>query len=370
MRVIFGLPGMVLATIFVTLPFVVREVEPVLHEIGDEQEQAAATLGASRWQTFWRITLPAIRWGLTYGVVLTVARSLGEFGAVIMVSSGFPGVSQTLTLLVHSRYIDDHNTYGAYCRGDPADGHRPGDAAADDPARPQEEHPMITVTDARKNYGDFAALDDVTLDIPVRLAHRAARPQRLGQVDAAAVDRRARGPGLRHRQPSAGIDVTREPPQKRDIGFVFQHYAAFKHMTVRDNVAFGLKIRKRPKAEIASARSTSCSRSSGSTASSTATRRSCPAVSASGWRWPARSPSTRRCCCSTSRSARSTPRCAPTCGTWLRRLHDEVHVTTVLVTHDQEEALDVADRIAVLNKGRIEQVGDPVRSTSDPPTTS
>lgn len=114
LKVIFGLPGMVIATLFVTLPFVVREVEPVLHEIGTEQEQAAATLGASPWQTFWRITLPAIRWGLTYGVVLTVARSLGEFGAVIMVSSGFPGVSQTLTLLVHSRYIDDHNTYGAY----------------------------------------------------------------------------------------------------------------------------------------------------------------------------------------------------------------------------------------------------------------
>jgi sulfate transport system permease protein len=113
-KVIFGLPGMVIATLFVTLPFVVREVEPVLHEIGIEQEQAAATLGASSWQTFWRITLPAIRWGLTYGVVLTIARALGEFGAVIMVSSGFPGVSQTLTLLVHSRYIDDHNTYGAY----------------------------------------------------------------------------------------------------------------------------------------------------------------------------------------------------------------------------------------------------------------
>lgn len=112
--VIFGLPGMVIATIFVTMPFVVREVEPVLHEIGTEQEQAAATLGATSWQTFWRITLPAIRWGLTYGVVLTVARALGEFGAVIMVSSGFPGISQTLTLLVHARYIDDHNTYGAY----------------------------------------------------------------------------------------------------------------------------------------------------------------------------------------------------------------------------------------------------------------
>ncbi|WP_425307267.1 sulfate ABC transporter permease subunit CysW [Ammonicoccus fulvus] len=113
-KVIFALPGMVLATIFVTLPFVVREVEPVLREIGTDQEQAAATLGANGWQTFWRITLPAIRWGLTYGVILTIARSLGEFGAVIMVSSGFPGVSQTLTLLVHGRYIDDHNTYGAY----------------------------------------------------------------------------------------------------------------------------------------------------------------------------------------------------------------------------------------------------------------
>src|SRR6478752_7379741 len=113
-NVVFGLPGMILATIFVTLPFEVREVEPVLHEIGLDQEQAASTLGANPWQTFWRITLPAIRWGLTYGVVLTVARALGEFGAVIMVSSGFAGVSQTLTLLVHSRYIDDHNTYGAY----------------------------------------------------------------------------------------------------------------------------------------------------------------------------------------------------------------------------------------------------------------
>ena len=113
-RVIFGLPGMVLATLFVTLPFIVREVEPVLHEIGEQQEEAASTLGANGWQTFWRITLPAIRWGLSYGIVLTVARSLGEFGAVIMVSSGFPGISQTLTLLVHSRYIDDYNEFGAY----------------------------------------------------------------------------------------------------------------------------------------------------------------------------------------------------------------------------------------------------------------
>lgn len=114
-RIIFGFPpGLVLATLFVTLPFVAREVEPVLREIGTEQEEAAATLGANSWQVFWRITLPAIRWGLTYGIVLTVARALGEYGAVTMVSSNYPGVSQTLTLLVHSRYTDDYNEFGAY----------------------------------------------------------------------------------------------------------------------------------------------------------------------------------------------------------------------------------------------------------------
>ncbi|CAJ1494514.1 sulfate ABC transporter permease subunit [[Mycobacterium] kokjensenii] len=112
-RIIFGLPGMVLASIFVTLPFVVREVQPVLLEVGIEQEQAAATLGSNAWQTLWRVTLPSIRWALTYGVVLTTARTLGEFGAVIMVSSNLPGQSQTLTLLVNDRYQRGAE-YGAY----------------------------------------------------------------------------------------------------------------------------------------------------------------------------------------------------------------------------------------------------------------
>jgi len=112
-KIIFGLPGIVLASIFVTVPFVVREVEPVLHELGTDQEEAAATLGSGWWQTFWRITLPSIRWGLTYGIVLTVARTLGEYGAVIMVSSNLPGKSQTLTLLVSDRY-NRGAEYGAY----------------------------------------------------------------------------------------------------------------------------------------------------------------------------------------------------------------------------------------------------------------
>ncbi len=103
-EVVFSLPGIVLATVFVCLPFVVREVAPVLREIGDEQEQAAATLGASRWQTFWRITLPAIRWGVAYGVVLSTARAIGEFGAVSIVSGKVAGETETLTLLVEKRF--------------------------------------------------------------------------------------------------------------------------------------------------------------------------------------------------------------------------------------------------------------------------
>jgi sulfate/thiosulfate transport system permease protein len=103
-QVIYALPGMVLATVFVSLPFVVREVVPVLREIGDEQEQAAATLGASSWQTFWKITLPAIRWGVAYGVVLTTARALGEFGAVSVVSGRIAGRTETMTLHVEERF--------------------------------------------------------------------------------------------------------------------------------------------------------------------------------------------------------------------------------------------------------------------------
>jgi sulfate transport system permease protein len=112
-QVLFSFPGIVLATIFVTLPFVVREVAPVLREVGDEQEQAAATLGASGFQTFRLITLPAIRWGLVYGVVLSVARAIGEFGAVSVVSGKIAGQTETLTLLVEDRF-SNFNLAGAY----------------------------------------------------------------------------------------------------------------------------------------------------------------------------------------------------------------------------------------------------------------
>ena len=112
-QIVFALPAMVLATIFVSLPFVVREVVPVLREIGTEQEEAAWTLGASPLATFRRITLPAIRWGVTYGVVLTTARCLGEFGAVSVVSGNLIGKTQTLTLHVNNRF-QAFDLVGAY----------------------------------------------------------------------------------------------------------------------------------------------------------------------------------------------------------------------------------------------------------------
>jgi sulfate transport system permease protein len=104
---------MVLATIFFSLPFVVREVMPVLQEIGTDQEEAAETLGASPWQTFWKVTLPAIRWGVTYGVVLATARALGEFGAVSVVAGHVSGKTETLPLFVRKEF-DSFNLAGAY----------------------------------------------------------------------------------------------------------------------------------------------------------------------------------------------------------------------------------------------------------------
>lgn len=112
-QIIFSIPGMVMATAFVSLPFVARETIPVLHELGTDAEQAAATLGASAWQTFRKVTLPAIRWGVVYGVVLTTARALGEFGAVSIVSGRLEGQTQTLPLYVQDRF-ENFDTTGAY----------------------------------------------------------------------------------------------------------------------------------------------------------------------------------------------------------------------------------------------------------------
>jgi sulfate transport system ATP-binding protein len=217
---------------------------------------------------------------------------------------------------------------------------------------------MITVTGARKNYGSFTALDDVTLDIPAGTLTALLGPSGSGKSTLLRSIA-----GLEHLDGGTivigGRDVTGVAPQKRGIGFVFQHYAAFKHMTVRDNVAFGLTIRKRPKAEVARKVDDLLE-----------------IVGLDGFqhRYPAQLSGGQRQRMALARALAVDPevllldepfgaldaKVRADLRQWLRRLHDEVHVTTVLVTHDQEEALDVADRIAVLNHGRIEQVGDPV----------
>jgi sulfate/thiosulfate transport system permease protein len=112
-KVVFAVPGMLLATIFISLPFVIREVMPVLAQVSEDQENAAYTMGASPWQTFWHVTLPSIRWGLLYGISLTFARAVGEIGAVLVVSGGVSRLTETSTLFIF-RSLDDRNYVGAY----------------------------------------------------------------------------------------------------------------------------------------------------------------------------------------------------------------------------------------------------------------
>jgi sulfate/thiosulfate transport system ATP-binding protein len=215
----------------------------------------------------------------------------------------------------------------------------------------------IIVRGANKHYGDFAALDNVDFEVPSGSLTALLGPSGSGK---STLLRAIAGLDL----PDTGTvtingrDVTHIPPQRRGIGFVFQHYAAFKHLTLRDNVAFGLKIRKRPKAEIKEK-----------------VDNLLEVVGLSGFqtRYPSQLSGGQRQRMALARALAVDPevllldepfgaldaKVREDLRAWLRRLHDEVHVTTVLVTHDQAEALDVADRIAVLNKGRIEQVGSP-----------
>jgi sulfate transport system permease protein len=112
-QIAFAMPGIVMATLFVTLPFMIRELIPVLEAFDTRQEQAAATLGANSWQTFWRVTFPALRWGMIYGITLTFARALGEFGAVLVIGGGVQGQTETATLFIY-RALDERQYIGAY----------------------------------------------------------------------------------------------------------------------------------------------------------------------------------------------------------------------------------------------------------------
>jgi sulfate transport system ATP-binding protein len=215
----------------------------------------------------------------------------------------------------------------------------------------------IEIRNVTKRFGSFLALDDVSLEIPEGSLTAVLGPSGSGKSTllriAAGLERPDSGEVR-----LAGEDATGLAPQRRNVGFVFQHYAAFKHMTVRDNVAFALSIRKRPKPEIRAR-----------------VDELLELVQLQGFadRYPSRLSGGQRQRMALARALAAKPRVLlldepfgaldarvrAELRDWLRRLHEKVHVTTVFVTHDQEEAMEVADRVAVLDHGRLEQVGAP-----------
>jgi sulfate/thiosulfate transport system ATP-binding protein len=215
----------------------------------------------------------------------------------------------------------------------------------------------IIVGNATRRFGDFTALDDVSVEIPSGSLTALLGPSGSGKSTLLRVIAGLERPDTGSVEID-GRDATDLPPQRRGVGFVFQHYAAFKHMTVRENVAFGLKVARRPKTEIRAR-----------------VDELLELVQLPGLadRYPAQLSGGQRQRMALARSLATQPsvllldepfgaldaRVRQELRAWLRHLHDEVHVTTVFVTHDQEEAMEVADRIVVMNSGRIEQVGGP-----------
>src|SRR6478609_5552698 len=215
----------------------------------------------------------------------------------------------------------------------------------------------IVARSVTKRFGDFVALDDASVEVTSGSLTALLGPSGSGKSTLLRVIA-----GLE--QPESGtveldgVDVTRQAAQKRGVGFVFQHYAAFKHMTVRENVAFGLKVRKRPRAEIRKR-----------------VDELLDLVQIAGWadHYPAQLSGGQRQRMALARALAVEPkvllldepfgaldaRVRKDLRAWLRRLHDEMHVTTIFVTHDQEEAMEIADQIVLMNRGRIEQAGGP-----------
>ena len=216
-QIIFSTPGMILATMFVSLPFVVRETIPVLREIGTEQEQAAATLGAGPLQTFFRVTLPAIRWGVAYGVVLTTARALGEFGALSIVSGKLSGETETATLFVENRFQRFDET-GAYAASVVLAADGAGDAACNDRDQAQGGADMSIVVDSvSKRFGDFVALDDVSLEVRDGSLTALLGPSGGGKSTLLRVIAGLETPDS-GTVSIAGEDATQKPPQRRNVG--------------------------------------------------------------------------------------------------------------------------------------------------------
>ena len=245
-QIIFAVPGIVLATLFVTVPFVARELIPLMEEQGAEEEEAALALGASGWQMFWRVTLPKIRWGLLYGVILLNARAIGEFGAVSVVSGHVRGQTNTAPLHVEVLY-NEYAVHRGLRRGLGARGARARHHRGQEPRRVEDAVVSIAVSRVSKRFGPFVALDGIDLTVESGELVALLGPSGSGKTTLlrviAGLEAPDRGAIL-----FDGQDATRETVRERRVGFVFQHYALFRHMTVFENVAFGLRVRPRARA--------------------------------------------------------------------------------------------------------------------------
>jgi sulfate transport system ATP-binding protein len=374
-----------------------------MEAIGSDEEVAGVSLGARGWQIFRRITLPNIKYGLLYGIILCNARAMGEFGAVYVVSGHIAGQTDTLPLRVE-KLFQEYNMSAAFAAASllsslalvtlavktalewktaatsrPACAKRAGEAdAAPAPrssqlrlvqrdnasdatgATPRREEGAgvgISVRNITKRFGDFVAVDNVTLDVPHGSLVALLGPSGSGKTTLLRIiaGLETADSGTIHYEDE---DATDRSPRDRNVGFVFQHYALFRHMTVFENIAFSLRVRKWPRAAVEARVSELLHLIQ---------------LDAIGNQVPGQLSGGQRQRVALARALAASPRVllldepfgaldAKVRGElrqWLRRLHDEIHVTSVFVTHDQEEAFEVADRVVVMNRGRIEQVGTP-----------
>jgi sulfate transport system ATP-binding protein len=410
-KVIFAEPGLVLATTIVTFPIVARQLVPLLEAVGAEEELAARSLGASAWQMWSRVTARNIRWGLLHAVLLCSARALGEFGAVYTVSGRISGVTDTLPLRVE-KLFQDYDLAGAFAvasllallglvtlaaktfleRKTREELEQVATAVSEPSGRPpqgagREENPPfappvrvhtsreetetrpgmspgIRVEGIRKSFGRFVALDGVSFSVPEGSLLALLGPSGSGKTTLLRIIA-----GLEEPDGGAvfyrGRDVTGHSPHQRNVGFVFQHYALFRHMTVYENVAFGLRVRRWSRERI-----------------DRRVRELLHLVRLDGFenKRPSQLSGGQRQRVALARALAPEPevllldepfgaldaKVRRELRDWLRRLHDEIGVTSVFVTHDQEEAFEVADQVVLLNHGRVEQAGSPVEVFEHP----
>jgi sulfate/thiosulfate transport system ATP-binding protein len=445
-KILFSTPGLILATSFVTMPFVARELIPLMEAIGDEEETAAVSLGAGAWHMFRRVTLPNIKWGLLYGIILCNARAMGEFGAVYVVSGRITGQTDTLPLrveklfqeynmhgsfvaasllcflavgtlaiktflewktrreLAERNFVPDHDALGdssswvpalapalagagvgiggvslavggiGASRSTPVVREKPRPLAYESvgtggsaPAPDLDAPPSgvgISVRGISKTFGNFHALDNVNLDVPDGSLIALLGPSGSGKTTLlriiAGLETADTGT-VRYRD----VDATHQSPGSRNVGFVFQHYALFRHMSVFENVAFGLRVRRshRPgeSAREREERIAERVRELLHLVQLGSYEKHAPSQLSGGQRQRvalarALAPDPKLLLLDEPFGALDA-RVRKELRSWLRKLHHEIGLTSVLVTHDQEEAFEVADRVVVMNRGRIEQEG-------------